>query len=241
MVTTIQAAKVPLILCNPVANLRDASPFKSQHTEGLPIQQIERTERVLDLLELQPQTADLNETKTQLEFLARADPRHAEVQFLLGQTIQQQGDYELAKRYLISAKEEDVCPLRMIEPMYESLARVAIERKVTLVDVKTFFEKRAPDGIPGSESFLDHVHPMIHGHQLISELLMDEMVRLNLTVRVGEPEQETALFETHLASLPYLYFELGKDRLAGLKRWAEGRVTKERPEFGEANRQDRQD
>ena len=55
------------------------------------------------------------------------------------------------------------------------------------------------------------------------------MVDLGLIKSTGGSEYEKS-FESHFQSLPFLYFELGKDRLAGLKRWAEGRVTKEKTE-----------
>ena len=40
MVMTARKANVPLILCNPVANLRDASPFKSQNRSALSLPRI---------------------------------------------------------------------------------------------------------------------------------------------------------------------------------------------------------
>jgi hypothetical protein len=46
-------------------------------------------------------------------------------------------------------------------------------------------------------------------------------------VKAGLPDCGE-VFENHLESLPFIYFELGKDRLAGLKRWAEGKVTRAR-------------
>jgi hypothetical protein len=75
---------------------------------------------------------------------------------------------------------------------------------------------------------LDHVHPTIFGHQQISDLLLLEMVEQGL-VEAGVGQLDCReVFKNHLASLPFIYFELGKDRLAGLKRWAEGRVTRDR-------------
>ena len=155
------------------------------------------------------------------------NPRHAGVQYRIGQTYQQLGEFEQAKRHLIRAKEEDVCPLRIIEPMYRVIADVAREFDVPLVNVMAYFEGQSSDGIPGRESLVDHVHPSIRGHQLISGLLMDEMVKQRWIKPVGDSPDQESLFAAHLQSIPYLYFELGKDRLAGLKRWAEGKVTRE--------------
>lgn len=234
MVAAAKNAQVPLILCNPVSNLRDASPFKSQNgSELAPAEQAvfdELWELVNSASDAKPNLiADLE----MLEQLIEMDPRHAGLQYRTGQTYQQLGDFDKAKEHLVRAKEEDVCPLRIIEPMYDVIAEVADDYDVPVVDVRAFFEARSSDGIPGSESLLDHVHPSIHGHQLIAGLLMEEMVEQGMVNSMGDSISDSEYkkrIESHLQSLPYLYFELGKDRLAGLKRWAEGRVTKDKTE-----------
>ncbi|MGY8746987.1 MAG: tetratricopeptide repeat protein [Pirellulales bacterium] len=229
MVRAIQAADVPLILCNPVTNLRDASPFKSQHSSSMTDSQVSRFESEWEaLIEATEARVEWVEMRDRLKALVAMNPRHAEAHYRLGQVYQQLGQLESAREHLVLAKEEDVCPLRIVEPMYRAINRVAKGSAVPVVDVKSFFESVAPDGIPGRESLLDHVHPTIFGHQQISELLLLEMIEQGLVeVKAGLPDCGE-VFENHLESLPFIYFELGKDRLAGLKRWAEGKVTRER-------------
>ncbi|MDG2180138.1 MAG: hypothetical protein P8L78_00480 [Mariniblastus sp.] len=229
MVRAIQAVDVPLILCNPVTNLRDASPFKSEHSSSMTDAQRSRFESEWDALN-QGSGARVGwpQMKSQLESLVEINPRHAGAHYRLGQAYQQLEQFESAKRHLILAKEEDVCPLRIVEPMYTAIDRVAKGNAVSVVDVKAFFETVAPDGIPGRESLLDHVHPTIFGHQQISELLLLEMIDQGLVDPKTEQLDCGDVFRDHLGSLPFIYFELGKDRLAGLKRWAEGKVTRER-------------
>ena len=229
MVKTAKDANVPLILCNPACNLRDASPFKSENSNDLPSSDLARfTESWDSIRAIDDTPRDVQQEIDRLSVLVEIDSRHAGLQYRLGQMIQQAGDFKKAKTHLIRAKEEDVCPLRIIEPMYDVIAEVANELDVPLVDIKAFFEKRSPDGIPGRESFLDHVHPTIHGHQLISELLFAEMVRGRWVVSPNDNVETEKRFETHLGSLPFMYFQEGKDRLAGLKRWAEGKVTRKK-------------
>ncbi len=65
-----------------------------------------------------------------------------------------------------------MCPLRAPRRVAEIVREVAAERGVPLVDFARFIEARAPHGITGDESFLDHVHPTIEAHrQLALELL----------------------------------------------------------------------
>ena len=100
--------------------------------------------------------------------------------------------------------------MRIVEPMYTAISRVAKANAVPVVDVKAFFETVAPSGIPGRESMLDHVHPTIFGHQQISELLLLEMIEQGLVEAKAGPLDCGDVFYNHLESLPYIYFELGK-------------------------------
>ncbi len=231
MVMTARNANVPLILCNPTCNLRDASPFKSQNRSELSSAELEQFVELWESIQIRDGAMpDLVHDLEKLQQLVKIDPRYAELQYRIGQTYQQLGQFKQAKQHLIRAKEEDICPLRIIEPIYDVIADVSRDTRVPLVDVKAFFEARASDGIPGRESLLDHVHPTIRGHQLISGLLLDEMIRQGMVKPSGDLIDQEKLFTAHLESLPYMYFELGKDRLAGLKRWAEGKVTHEKTE-----------
>ena len=224
MILATKSANVPLVICNPIANLRDASPFKSQNSDGLSSQQLSQFES-----ELQRLTENSSASIEELESLLQLDDSHAHLQYRIGQAYQIAGDFENAKRHLIQAKEEDVCPLRIIEPMYDIIASAAEDHDVPLIDVKGLFESTAQDGIPGRELLVDHIHPSIRGHQLIAELIRQEMQRQKwIEVEEGFEVKKNASFDSHLRSLPHLYFQLGKDRLAGLKRWAQGEVQKER-------------
>ena len=82
--------------------------------------------------------------------------------------------------------------------------------------------------MPGIESLVDHVHPTIHGHQQIAGLLLAEMKRQALVAGTTDDAKQAALFEQHLESLDFMYFQRAKDRLAGLQRWAQGRTTHEK-------------
>lgn len=225
MLSAAKAADVPVILCNPVANLRDASPFKSEN-DGLTAIEAAQFEREWAAIEAK----EVSEVELgKLESLVELYPRHAGLRYRIGQQYQLAGDFEKAKLHLIEAKEQDVCPLRIVEPMYQAIENVRDEFEPIFVDVRSNFEERAEDRIPGRELLVDHVHPSIRGHQLIAELLFNEMV----AQRMVQPSEnfevaKSERFESHLSHLPHMYFQLGKDRLAGLRRWAEGKVKREK-------------
>ena len=77
-------------------------------------------------------------------------------------------------------------------------------------------------GVPSGEDAL----------QLIAGLIINQLTDLGLLEPVTEDGQErqNELFASHMKSLPFMYFQRGKDRLAGLKRWAAGEVTREKGE-----------
>ena len=214
MVTAAQSQNVPIILMNPVCNLKNMAPFKS-------VPDLELSE--LNLLDL-----PVSQRIAKLAALLPENPRNAQLHFELGRAYLVAGDLKLAREHLLKAKDEDICPLRATEPIYDAIAAVQRNSAVPFVDVRAFFESQTTDRLPGSESLLDHVHPTIHGHQQIAGLLLEEMRRQKLVTADTDIKKQADLFEEHLESLDFMYFQNAKDRLAGLRRWAEGRVTHER-------------
>ena len=111
---------------------------------------------------------------------AQIDRRHSGLLYTIGKTYEHLGRYAEAAVWLLNTQEEDICPLRMLEPMHEALFRMSNEFDVPLVDIRSLFEQQTPDGIPGSEMLLDHVHPSIEGHQLIADALYEQMLGMNV-------------------------------------------------------------
>ena len=228
IVRQTQVANVPLILVNPVCNLRDVAPFKSESAPEL--SPVQREDFDLQwrafLKERDSWTAE--KVLSTLESLAEFNPRHADLQFRLGHACLQADLVARAKRHLIAAKEEDICPLRATEPIYEAIDRVQQEFKIPFVDAMEFFVSKSSDGIPGRESLVDHVHPTIHGHQLIAELIVAKMIDLDIVETAPDAAAKADCYREHLESLDNFYFERAKDRLNGLQRWAEGKVRHKR-------------
>ncbi len=84
------------------------------------------------------------------------------------------------------------------------------------MDAKALIAERTEDGVPGSEWLLDHVHPSIHGHQLIADLLYETMEGMKL---VSKPEGwETTrdkLWQHHLSFLSEAYLNGSKGSTSG--------------------------
>jgi len=224
MVRLCRAAGVPVILANPVCNLKDCPPFKSEHRAGLSEQQRRR------LVELQREARalDWSDVGGKIELLEQAvklDDRHAGLLYWLGRCYARLGRRGQAKEYFVAAREQDVCPLRIIAPMQDAIREIADEYHVALLDVEKLIAERTDDGIPGDEWLLDHVHPSIAGHQLIADALFDLMERMGLVEPVdGWRQAREELWRRRLESLDPTYFTHAAGRLKSLTEWSRGRL-----------------
>jgi len=69
------------------------------------------------------------------------------------------------------------------------------------------------------------VHPSIPGHQLIADVLADEMVRQGFVHPVPDwTANRDRRYREHLASLDDFYFSKGLERLERVTRWTQGKA-----------------
>lgn len=226
LVRLARAAGVPLILVNPVANLKDCPPFKPEFRADLSEAELRQ---VMDLWQRAEERgrADVYGKLGLLERAVKIDDRHAGLLYQVGKCYECLGRCAEAKEWFVRAREEDVCPLRIVEPMHEVLLNVAARYHAPLVDARTLIEERTDDGIPGREWLLDHVHPRIEGHQLIAEALYEAMARMELVhASTGWQARRDELWQSHLGSLDKAYYARGAARLQRLREWSRGYIPR---------------
>ncbi len=233
MLALCRDAGVPVLRVNPACNLKDSYPFKVTGSEDLSSADQAR----FDKLWQQGREAADAEPQQAAHLLAQAisvDDRHAGAHYVLGQSLLRLGRLDEAKQEFIRAKDEDICPLRMTEPLHEALRQVAQAGDIDLVDIRALFEAQTDDGIPGDNLFVDHVHPTIHGHQMIAARLFDRMQQMKI-VRPGKSwkTRRDQAYQDHLATLDAAYYLRGRQRLEGLRLWAQGRAKKDPSASGE--------
>lgn len=227
MARMAQGAGVPVILVDPVANLKDCPPFKSQSADGL------SEDRVNQVAELRRRAGsidwgDSSDKITLLEQAVAIDHRDAGLLFLLGKCYERLGRFDEARKWFAQAKDEDVCPLRILEPMHTVIREVASRYDLPLVDVVSLIEQRTPGGIPGKECLLDHVHPSIASHRAMADALFGTMEEMGLTQRPeGWSDARNDLWRRHLSSLNPAYYAHGLARLKRLTQWSRGRIPAE--------------
>jgi len=228
MVELARAADVPLWLVNPVSNLRDCAPFKSQHRDGLSEEEL----RQWEALGAQAAEADRTNVSQSVEFLEQAlaiDDQHAGAHYTLAKCYDTLGMLSEARAEYLAAKEHDVCPLRMLEPMHEAVFEIGRATDTPVVDVRELFE-RASEGIPSGFLLVDHVHPSIAGHWMIADALADELVDQGLVDPCDNwKETKDRRYREHLAALDKMYFYRGQERLEALRLWTLGKGDRPRP------------
>jgi lysophospholipase L1-like esterase len=221
MMADCRAAKVPVCIVALGSSLRDCPPFKSEHRAGLEADDEARWQQAFDTaaaLEARDPAAAL----ARYRFAATLDDEFALLHFRTARLLDRMGEPAPAREHYLRAKDEDICPLRMLEPQYRFLLQLAAEARAPLVNARELIERLAPDGIPGHDLYLDHVHPTIGGHQRIAAALAAELDRakiLPLTVNWTEAERRAA-YRQHLDSLPAGYFPNGRRRVEWLDNWA---------------------
>ncbi|UCD53496.1 MAG: hypothetical protein JSW27_12745 [Phycisphaerales bacterium] len=224
MTRMAQDTGIPVILVNPVVNLKDCPPFKSEFRTDLSEHDRQQLRDLWDRARALEWT-DIHDKIDLFEQAVALDSRHARLLFLIGTCYEHIGQWAEAKQWFVRAKDEDICPLRILEPMRDVIRDVAIQHGLPLVDIQAMIEARTDDGIPGDQWLLDHVHPTISGHQFIADALCRAMAELNL-VRLPEHWESARRqsWQSHLASLNDAYYAQGLARLKRVRDWSRGRI-----------------
>jgi hypothetical protein len=222
IVRSCRAAGVPVVVCDPVCNLRDTAPFKSEHRADLTPEERARFEALT--AEARAATADAPWTALErYEQALTIDARFALVHWELAQLLERVERVDEAREHYLRAKEEDVCPLRVTEPLRAILRDVTARLDVPRVDVQAAFEAKCRNGIPGGPELVDHAHPSFDGNQIVAEAVFTELQRAGMVnVTAGYEERRERAFAERLASLDALYFAQAQERLGNLRRWAAG-------------------
>ncbi|MBI5690306.1 MAG: hypothetical protein HZC55_09405 [Verrucomicrobia bacterium] len=222
IVAACQAARVPILLVRMGSNLRDCPPFKSEHRAGLAPEREADWQAAVDLA-AECEKADPERALRYYREAEAIDGEYALLHYRMARLLDRLGRAAEALAHFQKARDEDICPLRILGALERCLQQIAAETGVPLVDTAALVAARSPEGIPGNDWFVDHVHPNIGGHQLIARALADQM-RAGGWVQAGAAWPEDARRETyarHLAALGPAYFADGRRRVEWLENWAQ--------------------
>jgi tetratricopeptide (TPR) repeat protein len=224
IVTIARRHGAGLLLVKPVANLRDFSPFKSEHRPGLDAAARRRFDALL--LEGRRHLAD-GRPEAALESLGAAraiDSEYAELHFRIGRGHLALGNQDAARDAFVAARDLDVAPLRATTPILERLETVAAEYDLPVVDLPAILE----GGILGNEYLLDHVHPDISVHSLVAERLVEQLVAQRVLAAPPPAAERRAIYDRVLAGLDPAYYGQRDLNLAKVLGWS-GKLAEAEP------------
>jgi hypothetical protein len=224
LIRTALQRDVPVVLVLPPSNLADTPPFKSLPGDGLTeseeSQHSELIEKARGLQKIDPFGA-----AAALEAALTLDDRQAAVHYFLGRLFERVGESSRARAAYIQARDQDICPLRILSPMEATLKSAASEWRAPFLDAHALLEAKTDDGLLDNSWLVDHVHPSISGHEQIALGLIQVLSKEHLSSAQANWQQKAAeQFERHRNDLPPVYFLKGEQRLENVRRWARGMV-----------------
>jgi len=227
MITLCRESDVPVILVDPPCNLKDFSPFKSEHDHRMTRADQEKFTRSMRQAEEMIGEGDHEGAQRLLGHLLEQDPLYADAHFLAGKAAMAAKRYDDAYGHFVKAKDLDVCPLRIISPLTDRIRRTAAKEGVPLIPFVDVVSQRVREGgdssgIPGNESFLDHVHPTTELHQVLAEQLLEQMAKMGLAQekKVLTAADKQALYERIMGGLDRQFMALRDLNLAKTLKWA---------------------
>jgi tetratricopeptide (TPR) repeat protein len=114
--------------------------------------------------------------------------------FKLGQLEYKKRNFKSALQYFVKAKQLDELRFRAPEEINSTIKKIAANYKnVYLVDTKKLFQEHSLNGILGSETLLEHVHPNLYGYAIMSEAFYQAFEKQHLVK--GIPQRKMTFDE----------------------------------------------
>jgi tetratricopeptide (TPR) repeat protein len=195
---TIAAARrsgARVIVSTIATNLKDCSPFASQHREDLGQDDLRRWTALVQ------QGSSLESSRSYAEALqaylaaAKIDDQFAELEFRIARALWMQGDYAGAREHFLRARDLDTLRFRADSRINDINRAVASSSPgAELVDAEQIFSRQSPNGIIGSELVYEHVHMTSLGNYLLARAMF-----LQIASKLA-PEAGRSLTETDVSS-----------------------------------------
>ncbi len=168
-------ASADILFVTAASNIRDFSPFKSEHRADLSVDEQAQWETLVHSANMLSQAERNEEALGSLDKALDIDDRHAELHYQRGRLLDRLGKFDLARAAYQRAVDEDVCPLRASSQFQDAVRRVADKTDHRVIDFERFVHQWTKVGIPSDDIFLDHVHLTIDGHRRLADELFQHL------------------------------------------------------------------
>jgi len=177
---------VPLLVCNPVSNLRDQSP---RLPDRVAIDSANDASEAGSTTELALTRGRARE-RPRLEEACRLDPNNAALHYRLAQAYEEVGYRSAALGEYFCARELDVCRYRAPSSFRNVLTKCVAKAdpsRARFLDLEPAVEAASKFAAPGSDLFLEHVHFNLEGHWLMARLIGRAIVQ-DVLDEIWKPE-----------------------------------------------------
>jgi Flp pilus assembly protein TadD len=184
IVATARSTGAEVVLVTPASNLKDCSPFKSEHSAELADESLQSWTQLFEQarqLDRSGKFEDALQTYRRAESL---DPLFAELHWRIGRVLLKLKRFDQARVAFTRAIDEDVCPLRAVSEVVRTVRRTADQLNVPLVDFEQLIASQARQeqghSSPGDQSFLDHVHPTISTNGQLAAAIIEQLIEADV-------------------------------------------------------------
>jgi len=176
MVAIARQNKAKIVFLTPASNEKNCSPFKSESPVDL--SEVDQ-KRLNSLLSQAVSESSDDHSEKALQLLHEAltiDEHYAQTYYQIGRSQMSLQRYDEAKAAFRRALNEDVCPLRAVDGISNTVRQIATQEKVPIVDfeghLRALCQKQQGHAVFGDEYFMDHVHPSIEVHQQLARWII---------------------------------------------------------------------
>lgn len=177
-----QRAGIPVLIGSIASNERDHAPFLSGVSDPSAMQSVR--DDVQEAMRIQA-TGDTTAAISRLSTVLDGQPEYAAAWYARARLLDGRGEANAAARDYRQARLRDELRFRGPDAMNEVIQDLAAEHGATFVDTEAAIRAASPDGIPGRETMLEHLHPNIQGYFVLSDAFYDALARISPGKDVG--------------------------------------------------------
>jgi tetratricopeptide (TPR) repeat protein len=169
------------VLCTVAANLGHCAPHASIHSPALTQSGRTAWDDAYETGIKAESSGDFSQALRAYLQAGQWDDQHAELQFRIARSYQSLGNRAEARARYEAARDHDALPFRITSRLNRIIRSAAAEyqdRGVKFLDVENLMAEAAPNGIPGNDLFVDHVHYNFEGNYILARAVAQEIASL---------------------------------------------------------------
>lgn len=194
IIATGRRAGVGLVISTVAVNLRDCPPFASQHRPDLGADDVVRWNELYQRGSAAQAGGAYVAASGHFAAASRLDDTYAELRFRQGQCALAAGDPAAARAHFEAARDLDTLRFRCDARLNDIIRRTATNTAgagVLLVDAERALAEQSPSGLPGEETFYEHVHFTFAGNYRLARTIAEQVEHLLDSRRAGAAANDT--------------------------------------------------